>query len=79
MSKSGRTSPSVARQAAQTLGSAGASAVQRSLAGSALAQAGTAKQTSPQVASTAGKALANPRSADVTKDLAGSVLEQRRR
>lgn len=79
MSKSGRTSPSVAAQASRTLQSPSASAVQRSLAGSALAQAGTAKRTSPEVASTAGKALANPRASAVTKDLAGSVLEQRKR
>jgi len=79
MSKSGRTSPGVASQASKTLQSGNASAVQKSLAGSALAQAGTAKRTSPEVASTAGKALANPRASAVTKDLAGSVLEQRKR
>ena len=79
MAKSGRTSPSVASQAGKALNNSNASAVQRSLAGSALAQAGTAKRTSAELASTASKALESPRSSAQTKDLAGSVLEQRRK
>jgi hypothetical protein len=79
MAKSGRTSPSVATQASHVLNSSSASAVQRSLAGSALSQSGTAKRTSPELASTAAKALESPRSSAQTRDLAGSVLEQRRK
>jgi hypothetical protein len=79
MAKSGRTSPSVATQASHVLNNPNASAVQRSLAGSALAQSGTAKRTSPEMASTAAKALDSPKSSTQTRDLAGSVLEQRRK
>ena len=77
--KTGRTSPSVATQAGKALGSSGSSAIQKTLAGSALAQSGTSKRTSATVASAAGKALESGRSSATTKDLAGSVLEQRKR
>lgn len=77
MAKSEKTSPRVASTASSSLRSAGASRVEKTLAGSALAQAAIAKTTSPKVAGAAAKALDNPRSSPTTKTLAGSVLTQK--
>ncbi|WP_228892555.1 hypothetical protein [Pseudoduganella aquatica] len=53
-----------------------ASAIQRSLAGSALAQAGTNKATGKAMEAKASGALHNPNSSATTKQLAGSVTSQ---
>lgn len=74
-----QTSPRVATVAAKTLRSSGASAVQKSIAGSALRQAGTGAQTGAKVEGTASRALDNPRSSKVTQTLAGSVVSQSNR
>lgn len=77
MPKSGQTSPKIATKASQVLSSSTASARQKSLAGSVLAQSGTGKQTSADVATKAAKALDDGRSNSVTKRLAGSALTQK--
>lgn len=80
MSKNGKhTSSDVASVAGKTLGSSSSSAVQKSLAGSALRQAGSSAQTGAQTESRASRALDNPNSASVTKTLAGSVVSQSNR
>ena len=71
-----QTSGKVASTAGATLGNPNASAIQRSLAGSALAQSGTGKQTSAAVEAKAGRALGNDHSAALTRTLAGSVTSQ---
>lgn len=77
MTKSEKTSGSVASKASQILRSPSASQRDKSVAGSALAQAGTNKATSPQVASKAAKALDRPTSTPAVKSVAGSVLTQK--
>jgi len=74
-----QTSPRVASIAGKTLQSDSASALQRSLAGSALRQAGTPAQTGARTESKASGALDNSRSAATTKTLAGSVVSQSNR
>ena len=69
-----QTSQSVASLAAETLKNPNASQIQKTLAGSALAQANTSKQTSGSVESTASKALHSDKYNQTTKTLAGSVL-----
>ncbi|EET5802499.1 hypothetical protein FFI21_003319, partial [Escherichia coli] len=59
-----------------TLTNPNASAIQKSLAGSALSQRGTSNQTSGQMEHKASSALDNPRSSKLTKQLAASVLAQ---
>lgn len=71
-----QTSTRVASTAGKTLGSSSASAIQRSLAGSALRQAGTSAQTGSALEAKASRALDNPRSASLTKTLAGTVVSQ---
>ncbi len=71
-----QTSPRVASAAGKTLGNESASDLQRSLAGSALRQAGRAAQTSSAMEGKASGALDNPRSAGLTKELAGSLVSQ---
>lgn len=71
-----QTSPSVASTAGKALGSSSSSALQKSLAGSALRQTGTRAQTGASTEAKAGKALDNPRSAGLTRTLAGSVVSQ---
>lgn len=70
------TGSKVASTAGRTLGSAGASQIQKSLAGSALAQAGTSKVTSKTMETKASAALQNNRSSADTKALAGSLVSQ---
>lgn len=65
-----QTSSQVASLAGKTLQSGSASAVQRSLAGSALRQAGSPAQTG---------ALTSAKSSATTKTLAGSVVAQSNR
>lgn len=74
-----QTSPRVASIAGKTLQSDSASALQRSLAGSALRQAGTPAQTGAKTESKASGALDNSRSAATTRTLAGSVVSQSNR
>jgi hypothetical protein len=77
MSKNGKqTSPKVASVAGKTLGSASASSIQKSLAGSALRQSGSPAQTGARTEDRASRALDNPSSSKVTKTLAGSVVSQ---
>ena len=71
-----QTSPKVASVAGKTLGSSSASDIQRSLAGSALRQAGRPAQTGAKTEDRASRALDNPHSASVTRTLAGSVVSQ---
>jgi len=79
MKNTKQTSPKVASTAGKTLSSTGSSAVQKSLAGSALRQAGSTAQTGAKTEGAASRALGNPRSALVTKTLAGSVIAQSNR
>lgn len=71
-----QTSSRVASLAGKTLQSGGASTLQRSLAGSALRQAGTPAQTGARTESKASTALDNSRSSSTTRTLAGSVVSQ---
>lgn len=71
-----QTSPRVASTAGHTLQSNNASALQKSLAGSTLRQAGNAAQTGARTETKASQALDNPRSAPLTRSLAGSVVSQ---
>jgi HTH-type transcriptional regulator/antitoxin HigA len=77
MVKKESTGPKVTRTAAKTLSSPTASRTAKSLAGSALAQAGTSKTSSARTATTAAKALNDGRTRAATKALAGSVLTQK--
>lgn len=76
MANSKQTSSRIASTAGKALGSPASSALQRSLAGSALRQAGSQAQTGAKMEGRASRALDNPRSAQVTKTLAGSVVSQ---
>ena len=71
-----QTSPAVASVAGRTLGSATASGIQRSMAGSALRQSGRPAQTGAKTEDRASRALDNPHASKVTKTLAGSVVSQ---
>lgn len=74
-----QTSPRVASLAGKTLQSDSASALQRSLAGSALRQAGSAAQTGAKTEAKAGGALDNARSSTTTRTLAATVVAQSNR
>jgi hypothetical protein len=76
MANTKQTSSRVASTAGKTLGSASTSSLQKSLAGSALRQAGSGAQTSGKMEHKAARALENSRSSPVTKTLAGSVTSQ---
>ena len=71
-----RTSKPVSSIAGTVLANERISATARSLAGSALAQSGTAKQTGVTMERVAACALDNAGSSAITKRLAGSVLSQ---
>lgn len=73
------TSATVASLAGKVLQDENASAIQRSLAASALRQAGTRAQTGTGMERKAAVALDNERSANITKTLAGSVVSQSNR
>lgn len=70
------TSKDVAKLASETLRDVGASAVQKRLAGSVLAQASTGKQTGKAMEAEAARVLNSDKYSDTTKALAGSVLSQ---
>ncbi|AHM73863.2 hypothetical protein [Yersinia hibernica] len=71
-----KTSASVATQAARILKDPNSSAIEKSLAGSALSQSSTDNQTGAHMEDVAAQVLANPESSEKTKTLAGSVLAQ---
>ena len=77
MAKNEKTSGRVASKASDLLRSPSSSKAAKSIAGSALAQAGTGKTTSSKVATTAAKALDSGRTSKATKTVAGSVLTQK--
>lgn len=79
MSKNEKTSGRVASKASAVLRDPGASKASKSIAASAMSQAGTAKKTSASVATKAAKALDDGRSSKTTKAIAGSVLTQKTR
>lgn len=70
------TSPSVATLASGTLRSSSASAIQKQLAASTMAQASTGKQTSAEMETKASHVLESDKYNATTKTLAGSVLSQ---
>jgi hypothetical protein len=70
------TSSSVATLASETLRSSSASAIQKQLAASAMAQASTGKQTSAEMETKASHVLESEKYNATTKTLAGSVLSQ---
>ncbi|CNF53251.1 hypothetical protein [Yersinia mollaretii] len=76
MTNTKKTSASVAAQAAQILKDPNASAIEKSLAGSALSQSRTDNQTGAHMEDVASQVLANPKYSEQTKTLAGSVLAQ---
>ncbi|MBB3770316.1 hypothetical protein FHS55_000902 [Angulomicrobium tetraedrale] len=71
-----QTSSGIATKAASTLADANASAIARSLAGSALAQARSGSQTGAEMEDKAARVLASTKYSEETKELAGSVLAQ---
>lgn len=71
-----QTSSRVATVAGRTLSSTSSSGIQKSLAGSALRQAGSPAQTGARTEDKASRALDSRRSTSVTKTLAGSVASQ---
>ncbi|NEQ47123.1 MAG: hypothetical protein F6K00_27715 [Leptolyngbya sp. SIOISBB] len=77
MSKNKKTSSEkISSQAAKTLSNPNASAIQKKLAASALAQSDPNKQTGSQMEETAAKVLKSSKYGADTKRLAGSVLSQ---
>jgi hypothetical protein len=71
-----QTSSGIAKKAASTLADPNASAIAKSLAGSALAQASTGRQTGAAMEDKASRVLRSSKYSDETKELAGSVLAQ---
>ncbi|WP_244813902.1 hypothetical protein [Caballeronia sp. Lep1P3] len=71
-----KTSAKVAHLASSTLQDPKASAIARSLAGSATAQSRTTKQTSAEMESKASKVLRSNKYSGETKTLAASVVSQ---
>lgn len=76
MKNTKKTSASVASQAALILKDPNASAIEKSLAGSALSQSSTNNQTGAHMEDIASQVLASPNYSEKTKTLAGSVLAQ---
>ncbi|WP_420103711.1 hypothetical protein [Bosea sp. (in: a-proteobacteria)] len=71
-----QTSSGLAARAAATLSDPNASAIARSLAGSALSQSGTGRQTGSEMEDKASRVLTSSKYSEETKALAGSVLAQ---
>ena len=71
-----QTSSKIASKASKVLRSKGASAKEKSLAASALAQSGTGKQTGKAMECKAAKAVFGKHSSKTARELAGSVLSQ---
>ena len=76
MANSKQTSGRVATTASKSLSSSTSSPLQRSLAGSALAQSGTGKHTSKAMETKASQAMQSGSTNATTKTLAGSVVAQ---
>lgn len=76
MANKKQTSNRVASLAAETLQNPDASNIARRLAGSALAQSGSAKQTGAEMENVASRVLQSNKYAAETKELAASVLSQ---
>lgn len=77
MSKNAKqSSAKVTKLASEKLRDPNASAIAKSLAASALAQANTGKQTSAEMEAIAGKVLQSEKYSEETKTLAGSVVSQ---
>ena len=74
-----KTSPSIASLASKTLRNPGASKIAKTVAGSALSQAGSARQTGAAVEARASKALRTGVAGVTTRKLAGSVVSQANR
>ncbi|MET3054993.1 hypothetical protein ABXV19_24710 [Pseudomonas alkylphenolica] len=70
------TSQSIAQLASKTLRDPDASAIARSLAASALAQAHTSKQTGAEMEHTASKVLQSEKYSDTSRSLAASLVSQ---
>ena len=79
MAKNEKTSSRVATKASSVLSSPTATPKAKSIAGSALSQAGSAKITSKGVASKASSQLGDGRVSKTNKAIAGSVLTQKTR
>lgn len=77
MPKNERTSPSVASKASHVLRTPGTSSAAKSVAASALSQAGTNKTTSAKMAATAARTLDSTKASSTAKTIAGSVLTQK--
>jgi len=73
------TSDDIAALASDILRDKNASAIAKSLAGSALAQASGGRQTGAEMEDKASKVLSSDKYSDETKKLAGSVLSQSNR
>lgn len=71
-----KTSKSVASLAAQILQDSNASAIQKRLAGSALAQSSSAKQTGSEMETVASNVLRSDKYNSTTKEMAATVLSQ---
>lgn len=76
MANTKQSSDSLASLASKTLRNPNASGIQKSLAGSVLAQSGTHKTTSSSIEHRAGKALQRDSSSPITKSLAASAVSQ---
>lgn len=70
------TGTKVASTAGRVLNSSSSSAIQRSLAGSVLAQTGNSKLTGKAMEAKASAALQSAKSSPTTKSLAGSAVAQ---
>lgn len=71
-----KSSAKVAKLASETLRDPHASAIAKSFAASALAQARTGKQTGAEMEAKAGRALQSEKYSEETKTLAGSLVSQ---
>lgn len=71
-----QTGSDISSLASQILTSSSSSAIQRQLAGSALAQTNTNKQTGKSMETTASNVLRSSKYNDTTKSLAASILSQ---
>lgn len=76
MGNAKKTSIKVSSKAADVLRNPNASKIQKSLAGSALSQAGSKHQTGRKMEEIASKVLTSNKYNNTTKTLAGSVLSQ---
>lgn len=79
MSKSEKTSATVAAKASAVLRNPASTKTEKSVAASALSQTGTRKETSAKVATAAAKTLDSGRSSATSKSIAASVLTQKPR